>query len=93
MQVVLLTAMLYLLLLWAGTGLGRCRGATGLAKPGGVFLPLLPLEELVPLSLEMVRLDKEWLKVVGAVEEEFKVEVDLVVGAVPLDLLSSEALS
>ena len=90
--------MLYLLLPCAGIGEGRCCGDTGpsgigLVIPGGVFVPLLPLGDPFRPSFEIVRLDKEWLRVVGAVDAEFRVELDLVVGAFPLDLLSSEALS
>ena len=91
-----LTTMLYLLLPCAGTGVGRCGGVmglweTGLVTPGGVLI--LPFEEGARPSLDIVKFESEWFRGVGAVEEEFKVELDLVVGAVPLDLLSSEALS
>lgn len=54
---------------------------------------MLPLGDPFRPSFEMVRLDKEWLRVVDAVDAEFRVELDLVVGVFPLDLLSSEALS
>ena len=65
----------------------------GLVTTGELLGPLVPFTEPLPLSFEMVRFEREWLRVVGGVDEEFKVDVDLVVGAVPSDLLSLEALS
>lgn len=80
--------MLYLLLLWTETGVGLCCGDVGLATS---LPPLALLGDLVPLSLEIVRFEREWLRGVGGVEDELRVEVDL--AALPLDPLSLEELS